>query len=93
MYHKMLQKGYFEEVSNECIIDCAAPEEVHNLKYKLMTNFNSIDDFLSNDVSNDYSEYLKYILHHINFIITDKFIKKYDKPSTEVRVLGLKRKK
>lgn len=92
MYNKMLQKGFFEELSHECIIDCAAPKEVHNLKYKLMTSFNSIEEFLSSDVSNDYPEYLKYILHHIDFMITDKFIKRYNNPSNEGQVLRLKRK-
>lgn len=93
MYLKMLQRGYFQEFRHEYIIDCAAPNQVQDLKIKFMKKFNSIEDFLASDVSNDYTEYFKYILHRLSFVITSKFIKKYDKPSAEPQKHVLKKKK
>jgi len=92
MYSKMLQKGFFKEIHHKCIIDCAAPKEVQNLKNKLIYRFNSLEKFLASDVSNDYSKYFKYILHHISFKVTDKFIERYNKKTTEAQVLRLKKK-
>lgn len=74
MYSKMVQSGFFQELSHKCIIDCAAPMD---LVRKFRSKFNSIEDFLASDISNDYTEYHNYILHRIGFSITDKFIKKY----------------
>lgn len=93
MYLKMLREGYFKEINHECIIDCAAPSQVQDLKIKFMDKFNNIEDFLANDVSNEYTEYFKYILHHLSFMITDTFIKKYSEPSAKSQEQVLKKKK
>lgn len=77
MYLKMIQDGYFKEISQRSIIDCAAPDEVQEIKYKYLGLFNSIEDFLSSDESNNYTEYFKYILHHLSFVLTNKFVEKY----------------
>ena len=71
MYLKMLQDGYFKEINHQYMIDCAAPDEIQEIKYKY------IEDFLTSSTSDDYVEYFKYILHHLSFILTDKFIEKY----------------
>lgn len=83
MYLKMIQDGYFKEINQQTMIDCAAPYEVHELKYEYMRMFNSIEDFLASDESNNYKEYFKYILHHLSFVLTDKFLEKYDCPACE----------
>ncbi len=54
----MLQKGFFKEI-RQMYIDCSALKELKNLKYKLIISFNSIEDFLASDISNDYIEYFK----------------------------------
>lgn len=61
IYLKMLQKGYFEEIRDECIIDCAAHKQVDELKLKFMSKFNSIEEFLVSSESVDYDEDFKYI--------------------------------
>lgn len=91
IYLKMVQKGFFQEFSHKCIIDCAAPSQVQDLKRKLMYKFSSIEDFLASDISDDYAEYYKYILHHLGFSITDKFIKKYGNTSAEPQGRVLKK--
>lgn len=91
IYSKMLQKGYFDELMDELILDCAAPEYVYELKQKLMDNFDSIESFLLTNQSKEYEEYFKYILHRLSFIVTDKFIQKYVKP-TEKAELKVKKK-
>ena len=83
MYLKMIQDGYFKEINQQTMLDCAAPYEVHELKYEYMRMFNSIEDFLASDESNNYKEYFKYILHHLIFVLTDKFLEKYDCPACE----------
>lgn len=93
MYLKMLQRGYFQEFRHEYIIDCAAPTQVQDLKIKFMKKFNSIEEFLASDVSKDYAEYFKYILHHLSFIITNKFIKKYGEPFVDPQKHVLTKKK
>lgn len=77
MYLKMLRDGYFKEINHQCMIDCATPDEVQEIKYKYIEVFHSIEDFLASSDSDDYAEYFKYILHHLSFILTDKFIEKY----------------
>ncbi len=77
LYLKMIQRGYFKEIKNHCIIDCAAPPEVQKLKLEILEKFNSIENFLSSNLANSYSQHFKYILHHISFIISPNFIKKY----------------
>ena len=93
MYLKMLQRGYFKEFSHEYIIDCAAPSQVQDLKIKFIDKFNNIEEFLANEFSNDYSEYFKYILHHLSFMISNKFIKKYSDSSADLQGQVLKKKK
>lgn len=93
MYLKMLQRGYFQEFRHNCTIDCAAPSQVDNLKLKFSDKFSDIEDFLANEISNDYNEYFKYILHQLGFMLTDKFIEKYDKISAESQGQVLKKKK
>lgn len=89
MYLKMLKAGYFKEINHEYIIDCAAPIQIHNIKEKYMKNFNSLKNFLASSDSNNYTKYFKYILHHLSFVLTDKFIEKYDCTSskTERKIL------
>jgi len=93
MYLKMLQEGYFKEINHEYIIDCAAPVQVHDIKVKYMEKFNSLKEFLASSDSNNYTKYFKYILHHLSFVLTDKFIKKYDYPSSKQERKILKREK
>lgn len=88
MYLKMAQSGFFQELSHTCIVDCAAPNQVQDLKRK----FKNIEDFLASDISYDYAEYYKYILHNLSFSITDKFIKKYGNPSVKPQERVLKKK-
>ena len=87
IYLKMLKKGYFEELYNYCIIDSDAPPGIHKLSQK----FNSIEDFLSSDIANNYPQYFKYIIHNIQFIITPNFIKKYYKSEEKSREKVLKK--
>ena len=93
IYLKLLQKGYFCETKHEYIIDCAAPTQVHNLKMEFMNRFSNIEEFLSSDESNNYSQYFKYILHRLSFVLTDKFIKKYSEPTSEASKMRIKKKK
>lgn len=93
MYLNMLQKGYFQEFRHEYIIDCAAPIEVYDLKNELLKQYNSVEDFLKTNSSKDYSYYYKYILHHISFMLTNKFIKKYSDPSRDNQGPVLEKKK
>lgn len=74
MYRKMLQEGYFKEIRHRWVIDCAAPEQVYEIE-----EFNSIENFLTGDTPDEYTEYLKYILHHLSFMLSNKFVKKYEK--------------
>ena len=60
LYLKMLQRGYFKEIEHECIIDCAAPVQVHDIKVKYMKRFDSLKEFLVSSESNNYSQYFKY---------------------------------
>lgn len=89
MYLKMLQKGYFKEILHRCIIDCAAPDEFYYIKY----GFDSLEEFLASSDSNDYTEYFKYILHQLRFLLTDKFVEKYGCASCELERKILKKKK
>ena len=82
-YLSMVQKGYLKEIRNECIIDCAAPRIVNDLIQELSSDFSSIEDFLVSSESNDYTEYFKYILHHLSFVVTNKFLKKYEEPQIQ----------
>lgn len=75
VYLKMLQNGYFKEIYHEYVVDCAAPQ---HFKYNNMEKYNTIEEFLASKDAKIKTEYLKYILHYLNFEITDKFIKKYD---------------
>ncbi|MGM9834365.1 MAG: hypothetical protein ACI31M_01110 [Bacilli bacterium] len=93
MYLKMLREGYFKEINHECIIDCAAPVQVHDIKAKYMKNFNSLKDFLASSDSNNYTKYFKYVLHHLSFVLTDKFVKKYDCTSSKPERKILKKEK
>lgn len=70
IYLKMVQYGFFQELSHKYIIDCAAPRQVHELKERFIDKFGSIEEFLASDVSNNYDQYFKYILHHLSFMIT-----------------------
>ncbi len=92
LYLKMLQRDYFEEINDHCIIDCAAPPKVHKLKLEFMKKFNNIEDFLSSNLANSYSQYFKYILHQIRFIINPNFIEKYDNNEEKLKNRVLKKK-
>ena len=93
MYLKMLQGGYFKEINHECVIDCAAPVQVHDIKAKYMKSFNSLKDFLASSDSNNYTKYFKYVLHHLSFVLTDKFVEKYDCTSSRPKRKILKKEK
>lgn len=77
IYLKILERGYFREIKHDCLIDCAAPDLYYDKERMLMDVFNSIEDFLCSEECSNYSEYLKYILHQLNFVVTNKFLKKY----------------
>lgn len=81
MYVKMIERGLFKEVSEEYIIDTAAPQEFQDLKGSLMDTFDSMGDFLASEVAKQYTEYYTYILHHLKFYVTKKFSEKYNKQS------------
>ena len=74
MYQKMLQEGFFKELSHKRVIDCAAPKAMDKIEA-----FNDLTTLLSNDIPDEYKEYLKYILHHMQFMLSNKFVKKYEK--------------
>ena len=74
MYKKMLQEGLFKELSHKRVIDCAAPKTMDKIEA-----FNDLTTLLSSNIPDEYKEYLKYILHHMQFMISDKFVKKYEK--------------
>lgn len=93
IYSKMLQRGYFKEINHKCIIDCASPSQVDDLKTRFMDKFSSIEEFLASDESNKYSKYFKYILHHLSFLINDKFVKKYINEPIDTKRKLLKKKK
>lgn len=79
MYLKFFDKGYFKEFTHKCVIDCDAPIQVDNIKAKYLEKYKNIEEFLSSDDSKNYTEYFKYVLHCLTFMVTDKFVKKYDK--------------
>ena len=92
IYLKMIRKGFFVEIDNYCIMDSATPPEVYDeLSQKFTKKFNSIEELLSSDIANNYSQYFKYILHHINFIINPNFIKNYDKNKRKSKERVLKK--
>lgn len=93
MYLKMLRENYFKEINHECIIDCAAPVQVHDIKLKYMKKFNSLKDFLASSDSNNYTIYFKYVLHHLSFVLTDKFVEKYGCTFSEPKRKILKKEK
>jgi len=93
IYLKMLQRGFFQELNHKYTLDCAAPSQVRDLERNFRDKFHSIEDFLASDVSNDYVEYHRYILHHLSFLITDKFIKKYSESSTKSQEQKLRKKR
>lgn len=82
IYLKMLENNYFKELRHNYIIDCSAPQEVAEIKEKLSNSFDNMEEFLSSEKSRDYEEYLTYILHQLNFIVTHKFEKKCKKLET-----------
>lgn len=74
MYQKMLQQNYFKEICHRRVIDCAAPKAMDKIEA-----FSDLNTLLSSDIPDEYKEYLKYILHHMQFMITNKFTEKYEK--------------
>lgn len=92
MYLKMLERGYFHEFRREYTIDCSAPLEVYDIKNELIEKYNNEEEFLAYYDSKEYNEYFEYLLYHISFIVTNKFMEKYGKPSTGSQGHVLKKK-
>lgn len=79
-YSKMLQQGFFEETFHSIGFDNCSGYAPERLKY-LDEEYSGFDDFLVSDEAVEHPEYLKYILHDLQFLVTDKFVKKYEKSS------------
>ena len=85
IYSILKQKGFFKQYKNEVIIDFVAPYQIQNIIQKYKEEYNSLDEFLASNERNMYDEYLKYVLHNVEFSITEKFVDKYDKNKKRLR--------
>lgn len=77
-YQKMLQRGYFKEHSHTIDIDLCngfAPEQ---LKY-LDEEYLSLGEFLNSEEAKRNPEYMTYILHYLDFSVTNTFIEHCNK--------------
>lgn len=73
-YLKLKQRGFIKEDLHGIEYDiCSAPEGV---KY-IDINYNTIEEFFESEEAKQHPEYYKFILHHLAFTVTDKFVKKY----------------
>ena len=74
-YSRMLQIGYFEEKSHMIDINNCAGFSHERLKY-IEDDYSSLEIFLNSTESMKSPEYLKYILHNLEFYVTDKWLDK-----------------
>lgn len=80
-YQSLLSKGYLKEISNRPDIEEELPKNLSKIKDKLKTKYQMLEEYLQNSTSEnlDKTHFNDYIYHLINFKITDKFVKKYQK--------------
>lgn len=80
-YQSLLSKGYLKEISNRSDIEEFLPEDLLNIKEKLKSKYQNLDDYLQNSKQEnlDKTHFNDYIHHLIIFTPTDKFVKKYQK--------------
>ena len=74
-YSSMLQRNYFEENSHTFDIDNCAGFAPERLKY-LVDDYPSFEAFLNSTEAMEHPEYLKYILHDLEFSVTNKLLDK-----------------
>lgn len=74
-YLKMLQRGYFKELSHTIDIDICNGFAPERLKY-LEEEYSSLENFLNSEEAKNNPEYLTYILHCLDFNVTDTFVKR-----------------
>ena len=79
IYLILKHKGYFKQYKNEVIIDFVTPYQIQKIIERYKDQYESLDEFLANNETNIYDEYLKYFLHNVEFSITEKFIDKFGK--------------
>lgn len=77
-YCKMLKKEFFNEQSHTLEIDNCYGYAPERLKY-LEEEYSSLEHFLDSNEAKEHSEYLKFILHCLEFYITDDFSKRFIK--------------
>lgn len=74
-YLKMIQRGYFEELAHTIDIDICNGFAPERLKY-LEEEYSSLEEFLNSKEANNNPEYLTYILHCLDFNVTDTFVER-----------------
>lgn len=82
-YLKMLQRGYFKEISHTIDIDICNGFAPERLKY-LEEEYSSLDNFLNSEEANNNPEYLTYILHCLEFNVTDAYVERCMKLSKKL---------
>lgn len=83
IYSLMQRRGYFSEISHKVsFTNCAgfAPERLKELE----DDYSDLDTFLESEEAKEHPEYLKFILHDLDFAVTDKFVKKYSKGQKQI---------
>lgn len=87
MYSKLLRNGYFREISHDYIVDCAMPRDVYKLDSSVyLDDYDSIPKFLELEEEKGNSEYLRYILHDLEFRVTSKFVDEYEQKTKRKRL-------
>lgn len=71
----MLQRGYFNELSHTIDIDNCNGFAPERLKY-LDEEYSSLDEFLNSEEAKQNPKYLTYILHCLDFSVTDTFMER-----------------
>lgn len=77
-YINMLKRGYFNELSHSYDIDICNGFAPERLKY-LEDEYLGLSNFLNSKEAINHPEYLTFILHNIEFTVTDTFIEQCKK--------------
>lgn len=77
-YINMFKRGLFQELSHSYDIDICHGFAQERLKY-LEDEYTCLSNFFNSEEAANHPEYLTFILHNIDFIVTDIFIERYAK--------------
>lgn len=84
-YSKMMQRGYFEEECHTFDIDNCAGFAPERLKY-IEDDYSSLEAFVNSFEASSHPDYLKYILHDVEFMVTDKLLTKCSKLEKKLKI-------